>query len=173
MNYIFSDKNDFSRRASERNGCRNHFLSDRWNLTQNEQSVKGILIGSEASPKRDLGTQPVHCSPPVRHMCKRTRIFISLLYLFGSTTQAIINFMPQDRLGPNALCVLEGRNQICTYIYIAYSLPVHCLLNAFVHDMGQAHVMGDPWDPRSSLGLGPAPMGRAWHVLGPCHEHRR
>ena len=27
-----------------------------------------------------------------------------------------MNIMPHDRVGPNALCVLEGRNQVCTYI---------------------------------------------------------
>ena len=117
MNHIFSVKNGFSRRTSERNGCRNHFFVRSMRFDANEPSVEGLLIGSEASPKRDLGTRPVNCSPPVRHMCKRARIFISLIYLFGSTTQTIMNFMPQDRLGPNALCVLEGRNQICTYIY--------------------------------------------------------
>ena len=87
-------------------------------IDPNEQSVTGILTGGEASPKRDFGARPVNFLPPVCHMCKRARIFISLEYLIGSTTQAIMNFMPQDRLGPNALCVLEGRNQICTYIYI-------------------------------------------------------
>lgn len=64
-------------------------------------SVKGISIGSEAFPKQ------------------RARIFISLTYLFGSTTQTIMNFMSQDRLGPNALCVLEGRSQFCTYFFPA------------------------------------------------------
>ena len=117
MNYIFSDKNGFSRRTSERTGCRNPFFVRSMKFDPNEPSVKGILIGSEASPKRDLGTRPVNYSPPVRHMCKRARIFMSLVYLFGSTTQTIMNFMPQDRLGRNALCVLEGRNQICTHPY--------------------------------------------------------
>ena len=83
----------------------------------NEPSVKDISVGSEASPKRDLGARPVNFSPTVRHVWKLARIFISLEHLIGSTTQTIMNFMPQDRLSPNALCVLEGRNQICTYQY--------------------------------------------------------
>ena len=88
----------------------------------NEPSVKGTIIGSEASPKRDLGARPVSFSPPVRHMCKRARIFISLDYLAGSTMQAIMNFMRHECLGPNSFCVLEGRNQIYTCIFIELAL---------------------------------------------------
>ena len=118
MNRKFSERNGFSLRTSECNGCENHFFAKSMKSDPNEPSVTGILTGSEASPKRDLGARPVNFSPPVCHMCKRARIFISLEYLIGSTTQPIMNLMPQDRLGPNALCVLEGRSQICTYIYI-------------------------------------------------------
>ena len=57
----------------------------------NEPSVKQILIGSEASQNQDLGTRPVNFSPPVRHMCTRARMFISLEYLIGSTTQTIMD----------------------------------------------------------------------------------
>ena len=80
----------------------------------NEQSVEGVLTGSEAPQKQDLGARPVNFSTPVRHMCKRARIFISLEYLIGFTTQPIMIFMPHERLGPNAFCVLQGKSQIRT-----------------------------------------------------------
>ena len=107
----------------------NHFFVRTMEFDPNEQSVQGVLIGSKASPKQDLGTRPRNVSPPVSHMCKRARIFISFVYLIGSTTQSIINVMTQNRLGSNTLFVLKGRNQIDTH---ADCFAVHTYGNAYV-----------------------------------------
>ena len=84
-------------------------------------------------PQTRFGARPANFSRPVRHMCKYAGISISLEYLTGSTTQAIVNLMPQDRLGPNALCLLKGRNQICTYIYTYIYIHIYIYAHIYIY----------------------------------------
>ena len=55
MNHKCSDKNSFSRRTSERSGCRIHFFVRSMKFDPNELSVNGFLTGNEAFQKLDLG----------------------------------------------------------------------------------------------------------------------
>ena len=86
----------------------------------NEQSVKEIWNVSDASQKDIFGHTRWTFPRPSVTCAKRSRVSIPPEFMIGSTMQPIMNSMPQDRAGPNALCVLQGRNQICTYIHIWY-----------------------------------------------------
>ena len=65
-----------------------------------------------------------------------SKIFISLEYLIGSTTQPTMNFMPQQRLGPNLLCVDQATNQIYTYgnIYIWKYIYIYIYLSTLSYE---------------------------------------